>query len=161
MDISPDGDTPERDDYRVIILIDRLAEAVARLNPDLSQSAVDDVVHVVANPVHPSLEQNNRQLHRLYTSDVKVEYNADDGKETIHAEIIDFRNSAGDDLLVINQFHRVRELRASCVPAASALPLTKNEVQPGSRKAGVFWHTQGRQDPFPCAAMRESGCLDF
>ena len=28
-------------------------------------------------------------------------------------------------------------------PAASALPLTKNEVQPGSRKAGVFWHTQG------------------
>ncbi|WP_233215043.1 hypothetical protein [Rhodopirellula bahusiensis] len=53
---------------------DRLAEAVARLNPDLPQSAVDDVVHVVANTDHPSLEQNNRQLHRLYTNRVKVEY---------------------------------------------------------------------------------------
>ncbi|MEL7265476.1 MAG: type I restriction endonuclease [Planctomycetota bacterium] len=70
-DISPDGDDPERDDYRVVVLKDRLAEAVARLKPDLPQFAVDDVVHVVANPDHPSLEQNNRALHRLYTNGVK------------------------------------------------------------------------------------------
>ena len=72
VDISPDGDDPERDDYRVVVLKDRLAEAVARLNPDLPQSAVDDVVHVVANPDHPSLEQNNQQLHRLYPNGVKI-----------------------------------------------------------------------------------------
>ena len=60
VDISPDGDVPERDDYRVVVLKDRLAKAVARLNPDLPQSAVDDVMHVVTNPGHPSLEQNNR-----------------------------------------------------------------------------------------------------
>ena len=55
-----------------------------RLNPDFPQSAIDDVVHVVANPDHPSLEQNNRALHRLYTNGVKVEYTStkdgDDGK---------------------------------------------------------------------------------
>ena len=65
VEISPDGDAPERDDYRVVVLKDRLAEAVARLNPDLPQSAVDDVVHQVANPDDPSLEQNNRALHRV------------------------------------------------------------------------------------------------
>ncbi|ELP32688.1 protein containing Restriction endonuclease, type I, EcoRI, R subunit/Type III, Res subunit [Rhodopirellula baltica SWK14] len=37
VDISPDGDDPEREDYRVVVLKDRLAEAVARLNPDLPQ----------------------------------------------------------------------------------------------------------------------------
>ncbi len=31
-DISPDGDDPERDDYRVVVLKERLAQAVARLN---------------------------------------------------------------------------------------------------------------------------------
>ena len=103
VDISP-GDDPERDDYRVVVLKDRLAEAVARLNPDLPQSAVDDVVHVVANPDHPSLEQNNRALHRLYTNGVKVEYSTDGGKETIYAQIIDFQNPDNNDLLVVNQF---------------------------------------------------------
>jgi type I restriction enzyme R subunit len=99
VDISPDGDDPERDDYRVVVLKDRLAEAVARLNPDLPQFAVDDVVHVVANPDHPSLEQNNPAQHRLYTNGVKVEYNTDDGKETIFAQIIDFQNPDNNDLL--------------------------------------------------------------
>jgi type I restriction enzyme R subunit len=37
VDISPDGDDPERDDYRVVVLKDRLAEAVARLNSDWLQ----------------------------------------------------------------------------------------------------------------------------
>ena len=35
MNISPDGDDSERDDYRAVLLKDRLAEAVARLNLDL------------------------------------------------------------------------------------------------------------------------------
>ncbi|WP_339613654.1 type I restriction endonuclease [uncultured Rubinisphaera sp.] len=47
VDISPDGDIPKRNDYRVVVLKDRLAEAVARLNPELPQSAVDEVVHIV------------------------------------------------------------------------------------------------------------------
>ncbi|HAW31783.1 MAG TPA: hypothetical protein DCY03_27365 [Planctomycetaceae bacterium] len=88
VDISPDGNDPERNDYRAVVLKDRLAEAVARLNPDLPQIVVDEVVHVMANPDQPTLEQNNRALHRLYTSSVQVEYNSDYGKETIYAQII-------------------------------------------------------------------------
>ena len=104
MNISPDADNPERNDYRVVVLKDRLAEAVPRLNPGLPQSAVDNVVHVVSNPDYPILERNNRALHRLYINGVKVEYSTGDGKETIYAQIIAFQNPDNNDLLVVNQF---------------------------------------------------------
>ena len=142
VDISPDGDDPERDDYRVVVLKDRLAEAVARLNPDLPQSAVDDVVHVVANPDHPSLEQNNRALHRLYTNGVKVEYNTDDGKETIYAQIIDFQNPDNNDLLVVNQFSVAgtkQARRPDVVVFVNGLPLAVVELKNPADESADVW----------------------
>ncbi|MEM6468307.1 MAG: type I restriction endonuclease subunit R, partial [Planctomycetota bacterium] len=142
VDISPDGDDPERDDYRVVVLKDRLAEAVARLNPDLPQSAVDDVVHVVANPDHPSLEQNNRALHRLYTGGVKVEYSTDDGKETIYAQIIDFQNPASNDLLVVNQFSVAgtkQARRPDIVVFVNGLPLAVVELKSPADESADVW----------------------
>ncbi|KLU02282.1 Type I restriction-modification system, restriction subunit R [Rhodopirellula islandica] len=142
VDISPDGDDPERDDYRVVVLKDRLAEAVARLNPDLPQSAVDDVVHVVANPDHPSLEQNNRQLHRLYTNGVKVEYSTDDGKETLYAQIIDFQNPDNNDLLVVNQFSVAgtkQARRPDVVVFVNGLPLAVVELKNPADESADVW----------------------
>ena len=66
--IAPDGDRPERADYRAVVLLDRLAEAVATLNPQLPASAVEEVVHVVHTRSHPSLAQNNRAFHRASSS---------------------------------------------------------------------------------------------
>jgi type I restriction enzyme R subunit len=34
-DLAPDGSTPERSDYRQVLLIDRLRQAVAALNPSV------------------------------------------------------------------------------------------------------------------------------
>lgn len=142
VDISPDRDDPERDDYRVVVLKDRLAEAVARLNPDLPQSAVDDVVHVVANPDHPSLEQNNRALHRLYTNGVKVEYSTDDGKETIYAQIIDFQNPDNNDLLVVKQFSVAgtkQARRPDVVVFVNGLPLAVVELKNPADESADVW----------------------
>ena len=142
VDISPDGDDPERDDYRVVVLKDRLAEAVARLNPDLPPSAVDDVVHIVANPDHPSLEQNNRALHRLYTNGVKVEYSTDDGKETIYAQIIDFQNPDNNDLLVVNQFSVAgtkQARRPDVVVFVNGLPLAVVELKNPADESADVW----------------------
>ena len=146
VDISPDGDDPERDDYRVVVLKFRLAEAVSRLTPNLPQSAVDDVVHVVANPDHPSLEQNNRALHRLYTNGVKVEYNSttdwDDGKETIYAQIIDFQNPDNNDLLVVNQFSVAgikQARRPNVVVFVHGLPLAVVELKKPADESADVW----------------------
>lgn len=43
-----------------------------------------------------------------------------------------------------HQFHAVREAVAATIVAATGKPLTlRSNIQPGSKKAGVVWHTQG------------------
>ena len=38
-DLAPDGSTPERSDYRQVLLVSRLRQAVAALNPAVPQAA--------------------------------------------------------------------------------------------------------------------------
>ena len=56
-EIAPEAAASERTDFRVVVLKARLAAAVARLNPKLPASAVEEVVHIISTPTHPSLAQ--------------------------------------------------------------------------------------------------------
>ena len=92
-DLAPEGATPERPDFRAVVLKARLAAAVQRLNPKLPPAAVEEVVHVVTTPTGTSLARKNRAFHRLLMDGVKVEFtNVQGEKETDHAQLIDFRN---------------------------------------------------------------------
>ena len=66
-----------------------------------------------------------------------------------------------------HQFHAVREAVRVTVIASrqiEGLQIAEpratygREVVPGSRKAGVVWHTQGSGKVSPCAAMPENSC---
>lgn len=140
--ISPDGDQSERDDYQVVVLRDRLAEAVARLNPDLPESAVEDVVHTLTNPDSPSLEQKNREIHRWLINGVKVEYSTDDGKETVYAQVVDFHKPDNNDLQVVNQFNvsgTKRPRRPDIVVFVNGLPLAIVELKNPADESADVW----------------------
>jgi type I restriction enzyme, R subunit len=64
-ELAPDGSTPERSDYRQVLLIERLRQAVAALNPNVPQAARDDAVKQVVDLGPPVLLAANRQFHRL------------------------------------------------------------------------------------------------
>ena len=66
-DIAPDGDTPERADYRQVLLTGRLFEALRRLNPEIPEIVLEDALRRIAKPDHPSLVFNNRVISRGVT----------------------------------------------------------------------------------------------
>jgi type I restriction enzyme, R subunit len=103
-DIAPDADTPERSDYRQVILQGELREALARLNPQLHGSVLDEVAHQLAKPEHPSLIQNNRAFHEALVSGVHVEVQIDGERRGDRAVLIDFENPERNHFLVVNQF---------------------------------------------------------
>ncbi|HEY5704159.1 MAG TPA: type I restriction endonuclease [Terrimicrobiaceae bacterium] len=104
-DLAPEGVTPERADFRTVVVKARLASALQRLNPRLSSAAVEEVVHVVMTPTETNLPRINRAFDRLLMDGVKVEFpNAQGEKETDYAQLIDFQNPAKNDFLVVNQF---------------------------------------------------------
>ena len=77
-DIAVGGTAPERSDlnYRDVILETRLRQALARLNPALPASALEDAFRKLTRADAPTLITRNRALHRMLVDGVNVEYRA-------------------------------------------------------------------------------------
>lgn len=103
-DIAPDGDAPERQDYRQVLLLGDLDVAVRRLNPQLPEDAVEQVLAQVAHPGSLDLVVNNRAFQRLLLEGVPVTYKCDDRQVHDHAFLIDFARVDANRFRIINQF---------------------------------------------------------
>ena len=104
-DIAPDTPLAERRDYSEVILAQRLRNALARLNPELPEGALEDAFRKLTRPEGADLIQRNRALHRLLVDGVTVEYR--DGEGAIRgaqARVIDFDDVAANEWLAVNQF---------------------------------------------------------
>ena len=104
-DIAPDTPGAERADYGQVVLEGRLREALARLNPPLPPSVLDDALRRLTHPEGATLEARNRSFHRMLVAGVTVEYQADNGAiRGDQARIIDFDDWAANDWMAVNQF---------------------------------------------------------
>jgi type I restriction enzyme, R subunit len=140
--IGPDGTHPERGSYDDVILLGRLTDAVARLNPQLPDEARRDAVRRVTQTERPSQLEENRRLHKLLIEGVDVEYFAEDGTITAApAWLIDFDNPANNDWLAIRQFtvvHGQHKRRPDVVVFVNGLPLAVVELKaPGNAGADL------------------------
>ena len=79
-DIAPDGPSPERERFQQVLLLGRLREAIARLNPQVPLVAREDALQQVLNLDVPVLLSANRAFHSLLVNGVPVEYQS--GGET-------------------------------------------------------------------------------
>ncbi|MCY3690899.1 MAG: type I restriction endonuclease, partial [Chloroflexi bacterium] len=59
-DMAPDTPGAERADYGQVVLERRLRDALARLNPELPDSAVEDAFRKLTRPEGATLETRNR-----------------------------------------------------------------------------------------------------
>ena len=104
-DIAPDGDSPERSDYRQIILHDRLLNCLHAINPHIPIASLEQVALQVSKPETPILIKNNKAFHQLLLEGMKVEYKDANGNEkTDYVQLIDFSNKANNQFLVVNQY---------------------------------------------------------
>ena len=103
-EIAPDGDAPERADYRQVVLADRLRDAVARLNPTIPLAAREDAVRRVQNLDVPVLLSANRAFHQLLVNGVPVEYQKEGETRGDFVRLIDFADIGANEWLAVNQF---------------------------------------------------------
>ncbi|KAA8980825.1 type I restriction endonuclease subunit R [Halospina sp. K52047b] len=103
-DIAPDGDSPEREDYRQVALKSQLRDAVSRINPHLPEDCIEQVVGQALKPESPDPIVSNRAFHRLLLEGVPVEYKRNDETVYDRAFLIDFEDVIQNRFLVVNQF---------------------------------------------------------
>ena len=73
-DIAFDGEHPERSDYQETLLLGRLQDAIARINPDLPAQAQEEALRKITRLGKPSLLLNNHAFHHLLVNGIEVDY---------------------------------------------------------------------------------------
>ena len=102
-DITPDSKSPERDDFRKVILEDRLRSALNRNNPEVPSRTIETAVLQLSNPNIPGLLASNRQFHIWMTTGLPISYMQGNQEVGIRLKVIDFENPRNNDWLVVNQ----------------------------------------------------------
>ena len=103
--IAPGAAAAERTDYGQVVLEQRLRDALARLNPSLPDSALDDARRKLTRPEGATLETRNRAFHLMLVNGVAVEYRASDGSiRGARARVVSFDDAGANDWLAVNQF---------------------------------------------------------
>jgi type I restriction enzyme R subunit len=64
-DIAPEGSHAERESFGDVLLVQRLRDAIDRLNPKIPEEAREDAFRRVVRPDRPTLIANNRAFHRM------------------------------------------------------------------------------------------------
>ena len=78
LNIAPDSENPQRDNYQEVLLSKSLHVALQKLNPTLPNSAIDEAVHILQKPQHATLIQNNRAFHKMLLQGIAVDIKGED-----------------------------------------------------------------------------------
>lgn len=119
-------------DYSQVILEDRLRNALANLNPDLPNEALESAFRKLTQPEGSSLDTRNRGLHRMLVWGVEVEYRDGDRIRGGQIKVIDFDDPAANDWIAVNQFtvtDRDHTHRPDIVLFVNGLPLGVIELK--------------------------------
>ena len=140
--ISPDGTGPERASYGEVLLMGRLEEAVARLNPRIPEDARRDALRQITGAASQNLTEENRRIHTLLVNGLDLEFKADDG--TIRGDkvwLVDFEDPQANDWLVTNQFTVIEgkhNRRPDVVVFLNGLPVAVIELKNAASEAATI-----------------------
>lgn len=130
-DIAYDGDSPERFNYKDVILEQRVKDALFTINRHLPEEALDEAYRKLITFNSPILVDNNKEFHKLLVEGIDVSFSKNGAIKTEKAYIIDFQNISKNDFLVVNQFTIVEkeERRTDLVIFVNGIPLVVIELK--------------------------------
>jgi type I restriction enzyme R subunit len=141
--IPPETLEAERESFKEVVLTKRLAAAIKKLNPWLSDDNVKKVVREVANVQAASLVEANEKLHTLLTYGVTAQQDLSDGMRGHTVHLVDFDTPRNNELVVTRQF-KVKGAKKHVIPDvvifANGIPLTIVECK--SPTLGEKWKAE-------------------
>jgi type I restriction enzyme R subunit len=141
-EIAPEGVNPERDDFRQVILEERLKFALIKINPDIPNQTIQNSITQILSPNIAGLLNCNREMHKWITKGLKVTFMEENQEVGRQLKLIDFENIENNDWLVVNQFEiqgdrRLR--RPDVLVFVNGLPLGVIELKnPADENADVW-----------------------
>lgn len=142
-DIAPGEAASERSDFAQVMLVQRLRDALVRLNPALPDDAISDAMRKLAHPDGADLIVRNRAFHRMLVDGVAIEYRDAAGSiRGAQARVVDFDDVKHNDWLAVNQFAVIENKhsrRPDIVLFLNGLPLGVVELKNASDPNATVW----------------------
>src|SRR3989344_7693431 len=106
IDIAPDGISPEREKWSDVVLVQRLKDAIDRIdaNKHIPREAKEEAVKKVLRIASPQLIQDNKSFHNMLVNGVDVEYKKGDRIINDYVWIFDFDKPNNNEFVAVNQF---------------------------------------------------------
>lgn len=146
-DIAPDTVGAERSTYADFLLVDRLRNALFKLNPGIPAECIEEVVKRLQRPDRPTLIENNQAFHALLRDGVDVEYRLADGSaKGDKVWLFDFEDPDRNDWLAVNQFTVIEKVgsnrhdrRPDVVVFVNGIPLAVIELKNAADEDATIW----------------------
>jgi type I restriction enzyme R subunit len=140
--IAPGELLAERAEFGEVVLKTRLRDALARLNPSLDATAIDEAIRKLLHPSHVSLIRNNHTIHNYLVNGVPIDIVRPDGGHGVTVRVIDFESPDNNDWLVVNQFAVIEgkyNRRPDIVIFVNGLPLGVIELKNPADENATIW----------------------
>ena len=131
-ELSPEGLFCERENYSLIVLVNRLRNVIARINPEIPLDAQEAAIQKVLRIASPELLHNNEEFHRLLVEKVKIPYQQNGYERSHEVALIDFENPANNQFTVVNQYTIIennQNKRPDVLLFVNGLPLVVIELK--------------------------------
>jgi type I restriction enzyme R subunit len=131
-EISPEGFFCERENYSQIVLVNRLRNAIAKINPEIPLDAQEAAVQKVLRIASPEMLHNNEEFHRLLVEKVKIPYQQNGNERSHEVALIDFENTSNNQFSVVNQYTIIennQNKRPDVLLFVNGLPLVVIELK--------------------------------
>ncbi len=140
--IAPDGETPLRIKWDDVILTGKLRDAISKLNPSLTDEAVEETIKKLNRLSSSSLVKNNEKFHTFLTEGVPIEFRNKKGEiKDEYVRLIDFKNPNNNQFLAVNQFTIIennKNRRPDIIIFINGLPISVIELKnPSDEKATI------------------------
>jgi len=131
-EIAPDSDSPQRDAYNQVVLVNQLKEAIARLNAEIPLIAQEGAIKQVLRIGSSDLLTDNETFHRMLTEGISVTYRKDGIQRGDKIKLIDFNDVEANTFHVVNQFTIIennKNKRPDVILFVNGLPLVVMELK--------------------------------
>jgi type I restriction enzyme R subunit len=132
-DIAPDGQAPERETWRDVVLSGRLKASLAARYPDIPEDDLELIVSQIQTTTSPEPILDHQDFHRLLIEGIPFSYNDADGVEkTEQVKLVDFEKPLDNDYCVVNQMTIIvgqKNRRPDLLLFVNGLPLGQIELK--------------------------------
>lgn len=165
-EISPEGVFCERESFSQIVLVNRLRDAIARINPNIPLDAQEAALQKILRIASPDLLHNNELFHKELVEKVKIPYQQNGYERSHEVALMDFENPGNNQFLVVNQFTIIennQHKRPDVLLFVNGLPLVimelKNAASDNATITGAYQQLQTYKATIPSLFTYNAICI--